>query len=262
MRTVSSRALRHQRRHRKNRMQIGSRNEASQLNIVFFTGAGLSAESGVPTFRGGDGLWQQSDNIQYSQVSCLETDLDKYLAFHNQRRRAMLRACPSQAHYLMAELQQRYNVRFITQNIDDLHERAGGHSVTHLHGSVQFMVPKGFRHQKYRLPWYKDINVGDRCPRTGSQLRPDIVLFGETIYDYLQARRWLCEADIVVIVGTSLLVEPANSLLGNINPMAKVYYINPESWLSSLLPFPGEQVIERANDGMARLLNEISSSWS
>ncbi|MNF67745.1 NAD-dependent protein deacylase [compost metagenome] len=173
----------------------------------------------------------------------------------------MLKAFPSQAHYLMAELQQKYHVRVITQNIDVLHERAGSHSVIHLHGSIQFLVPKGFRHPKYRLPWFDDINVGDRCPRTGSQLRPDVVLFGEKIYDYRQARRWLCEADIVVIVGTSLLVEPAHSLLVNINPVAKVYYINPESQLSSDLPFPGEQIIDGANSGMSRLLDEISSCW-
>ncbi|WOX51432.1 Sir2 family NAD-dependent protein deacetylase [Aeromonas sp. CD] len=261
MKIISSRALRHQRRHRKNRMQLDNRNEIGRLNMVFFTGAGLSAESGVPTFRGKSGLWYQSDNIRYSQVSSLEKNLTEFLIFHNRRRRSMLKACPSQAHYLMAELQQKYHVRIITQNIDDLHERAGSHSVTHLHGSIQFLVPKGFRHPKYRRPWCDDIYVGDCCPHTGSQLRPDVVLFGEKIYGYRQARRWLCEADIVVIIGTSLLVEPAHSLLGNTNPMAKVYYINPESHLSSDLPFPGEQIIDGANSGMSRLLGEISSCW-
>ncbi|MEZ6930567.1 NAD-dependent deacetylase [Aeromonas sp. S16(2024)] len=242
-------------------MQIDNRNETSQLNMVFWTGAGLSAESGVPTFRGENGLWHPSNNIRYSQVSSLGTDLAECMAFHNQRRRAILRVFPSRAHYLITELQQRYNVKIITQNIDDLHERAGSHSVIYLHGSIQFVVPKGFRHPKYRLSWYKNINVGDRCPRTVAQLRPDIILFGETIYGYQQARRWLCEADIVVVIGTSLLVEPAHSLLGNINPMAKVYYINPEPRLSSHLPFPGEQVVEGANSGMASLLDEISNGW-
>lgn len=261
MNTISSRALRYQRRHRKNREKIGEHNENNRLNMVFFTGAGLSAESGISTFRGKGELWYKNNNIRYFQVSSLETDLAECLVFHNRRRRTMLKAFPSQAHYLMAELQQRYHVRIITQNIDDLHERAGSNSIIHLHGSIQFLVPKGFRHSKYRLPWCNDINVGDRCPRTGSQLRPDVVLFGETIYGYRQTRRWLCEADIVVIVGTSLLVEPAHSLLGNINPVAKIYYINPESQLSFDFPFPGEQIIDGANSGMSRLLDKISSCW-
>lgn len=258
---ISSRAQRHQRRHRKNRVQIDSLNKTGRLNMVFFTGAGLSVESGVPTFRGGNGLWYQNDNIVHSQVSSLETNLAECLAFHSQRRRVILSAFPSLAHYLIAELQQRYHVRIITQNIDDLHERAGSHTVIHLHGSIQFLIPKGFRHHKYRQPWHKDVHVGDRCPFTRSQLRPDIVLFGEKIYEYQQARRWLCEADIVIIIGTSLLVEPAKSLLGNINPTAKVYYINPEQQLLSNLPFPGEQIIDGANSGMARLLDEIGGTW-
>ena len=116
---ISSRAQRHQRRHRKNRVQIDSLNEIGRLNMVFFTGAGLSAESGVSTFRGENGLWYQNDNIGHSQVSNLETNLAECLAFHSQRRRVMLSAFPSQAHYLIAELQQRYHVRIITQNIDD-----------------------------------------------------------------------------------------------------------------------------------------------
>lgn len=261
MRTISSRALRHQRRHRKKRAQTVNQGESYRPNIIFFTGAGLSAESGVPTFRGKGGIWHCHQNSRYSLASSLDTDLTGCLAFHNQRRQAMLGAFPSLAHHLMAELQQRCNVGIITQNIDDLHERAGSHAVIHLHGSIQFLVPKGFRSQKFRLPWHQDVKVGDRCPRTRSQLRPDIVLFGETVYEYQQARRWLCEADIVAIVGTSLLVEPALSLLRNINPKARVYYVNPDPPLSSHMPFPGEQIVDGANNGVARLLEEIGRDW-
>lgn len=148
----------------------------------------------------------------------MSTDLAGFSAFHNQRRQIMLEATPSQAHYLMALLQQKCTVRIITQNIDDLHERAGSREVLHLNGSIQFLVPIGFRSKKYRQPWHEDVKVGDRSPSTGSQLRPDIVLLGEKIYEYQQARRWRREADTVVVVGTSLLVEPASSLLQNINP--------------------------------------------
>ncbi|MFQ1863976.1 SIR2 family NAD-dependent protein deacylase, partial [Aeromonas veronii] len=140
------------------------------------------------------------------------------------------------------------------QDTSDLHERAGSREVLHLHGSIQFLVPIGFRSKKYRQPWHEDVAIGDRCPSTGSQLRPDIVLFGENVYEYQQARRWLCEADIVVVVGTSLLVEPASSLLQNINPGACVYYIDPDLGLSSRLPFPGELIVDGASRGIAQVL--------
>lgn len=120
-----------------------------------------------------------------------------------------------------------------------------------------FWSPKVSVAKKYRQPWHEDVKVGDRCPSTSSQLRPDIVLFGEKVYEYQQARRWLCEADTVVVVGTSLLVEPASSLLRNINPSACVYYIDPDLGLSSRLPFPGELIVDGANRGIAHLLELI-----
>ncbi|HHQ4801683.1 NAD-dependent deacetylase [Aeromonas veronii] len=257
MQPISSRARRHQRRHRKKRAQALTTDQGYRPNIIFFTGAGLSAERGVPTFRGKEGIWHHDENWRYSQASSLDTDLAGFLAFHNQRRQTMLEASPSQAHYLIARLRPKYRVGIITQNIDDLHERAGSHGVIHLHGSIRFLVPKGFRSPKYRQPWHKDIKMDERCPRTRSQLRPDIVLFGETVYEYQHARRWLCEADIVIIIGTSLLVEPAFSLLQNINPGASVYYIDPDPGLSSRLPFPGEQIVDGANRGVTRLLQKI-----
>lgn len=253
MQPISSRARRHQRRHREKRAQAAIRGQHYHPTIIFFTGAGLSAESGVPTFRS-KGIWRNHENWCYSHVNSMNTDLAGFLAFHNQLRQTMLEAAPSQAHYLMALLQQQCTVRVITQNIDDLHERAGSSGVLHLHGSIQFLFPKGFRSQKYRQPWHEDVAVGDCCPFTGSQLRPDIVLFGEKVYEYQQARRWLCEADTVVVVGTSLLVEPATSLLRNINPGACVYYIDPDLGLSSRLPFPGELIVDGANRGIAHLL--------
>lgn len=257
MQPISSRARRHQRRHRKRRAQALTTGQGYRPNIIFFTGAGLSAESGVPTFRGKEGIWHHDENWRYSHASSLDTDLAGFLAFHNQRRQTMLEASPSQAHYLIAQLQPKYRVGIITQNIDDLHERAGSHGVIHLHGSIRFLVPKGFRNPKYRQPWYKDVKMGECCPCTRSQFRPDIVLFGETAYEYQHARRWLCEADIVIIIGTSLLVEPAFSLLQNINPGASVYYIDPDPGLSSRLPFPGEQIVDGANRGVVRLLQKI-----
>jgi NAD-dependent deacetylase len=256
MQPIASRARKHQRRHREKRAQAAITGQHYHPTIIFFTGAGLSAESGVPTFRS-KGIWRNHENWCYSHANSINTDLAGFLAFHNQRRQTMLEATPSQAHYLMAQLQHKCTVRIITQNIDDLHERAGSREVLHLHGSIQFLVPKGFRSKKYRQSWHEDVAVGDRCSFTGSQLRPDIVLFGEKVYEYQQARRWLCEADTVVVVGTSLLVEPASSLLRNINPCARVYYIDPDLGLLSRLPFPGELIVDGANLGIAHILELI-----
>ncbi len=149
MQPMASRARRHQRRHREKRAQTAITGQHYHPTIIFFTGAGLSAESGVPTFRN-KGIWCNHENWCYSHANSMNTDLAGFLAFHNQRRQTMLEATPSQAHYLMALLQQKCTVRVITQNIDDLHERAGSREVLHLHGSIQFLVPKGFRSKKYR----------------------------------------------------------------------------------------------------------------
>ena len=142
MQPISSRALRHQRRHREKRAQATITGQHYHPTILFFTGAGLSAESGVPTFRS-EGIWRNHENWCYSHANSMSTDLAGFLAFHNKRRQTMLEAAPSQAHYLIALLQQKCTVRVITQNIDDLHERAGSREVLHLHGSIQFLVPIG-----------------------------------------------------------------------------------------------------------------------
>lgn len=254
---LSSNVRKRHRRHRELRTTQAAAHEPYKKNIVFFTGAGISAESGIATFRGENGLWTNPKNRVFSQSQGIKADLDGFLHFHNQRRREMLGVEPSLAHRLIADLQSTYCVRVITQNIDDLHERAGSQQIVHLHGSILHMRPQGYQSEKYRLPWNEDIKKDDRCPKTGAQLRPDIVLFGERVYDYYYAREWLCNADMLVVIGTSLLVEPAASLLRCVYPKADVFYINTEQLPEDRLPIPGEQYVGTANAMMAQLSNKI-----
>lgn len=248
------------RRHRELRKKQTATHEPYTKNIVFFTGAGISAESGIATFRGENGLWANPKNRIYSQSQGIKANLEGFLSFHNQRRREICSVEVSTAHRLIAELQENHCVRVITQNIDDLHERAGSKHVIHLHGSILHMRPQGYQSEKYRLPWLHDIKSGDRCPNTGSQLRPDIVLFGEPVYDYYLAREWLCSADVLVVIGTSLLVEPAASLLGCVYPSADVFYINTELLPEDHLPVAGIQYVGTANAMMALLHNKIKQT--
>jgi|GEM_PF-3584521 len=259
MRGISSKAKAYQRRQQRRKALCVQAGLVWPLRLVFVTGAGISAASGIPTFRGPDGLWTHAELQRFSYSSILKTDLAGFLAFHNARRQHILAAEPSLAHRLIAALQDRAQVNVITQNIDDLHERAGSQDVWHLHGSIQHTVPIGFRGDKYRQPWQSDIRPGDRCPITGSQLRPDIVLFGERLYDYFPTRKWLCEADMVVVIGTSLQVEPAASLLQYINPAAQVFYINPDSNALGSLPFPGTPMCLCADDGMTEIYEIINN---
>lgn len=254
---LSSNVRRQQHRHYKLRSKQLNLNEPYMKNIVFFTGAGISADSGIPTFRGEDGLWNDPKKIIYSQSTSIRTDLAGFLDYHNKRRRQMLDVEPSLAHRLIADLQRSFCVRVITQNIDDLHEKSGCQQIVHLHGSILHMRPQGFQTKKYRLPWESDIHVGDRCPKTGAQLRPDIVLFGERIYDYYRARKWICEADSLVVIGSSLLVEPAASLLRCVYRKAAVFYINTECFQEKRLPIPGEQYVGTANDMMTLVSERI-----
>lgn len=259
MQGISSKAKAYQRRQQRRKALCVQAGLDWPLRLVFVTGAGISAASGIPTFRGPNGLWTHAELQRFSHSSILKTDLAGFLAFHNARRQQILASEPTQAHRLIAALQAKAQVSVITQNIDDLHERAGSQDVWHLHGSIKYTVPIGFRGDKYRKAWQGDIQPGDRCPITGSQLRPDIVLFGERLYDYYPTRKWLCEADVVVVIGTSLQAEPAASLLRYINPAALVFYINPDGNALASLPFPGNPMCLCADDGMTEIYALINS---
>jgi NAD-dependent deacetylase len=226
-------------------------------HVLLFTGAGLSAESGIGTFRGEQSVWNMNNNQRFLEHSIVERELDGFLAFHNARRKDILAVAPNAAHRAIAALATQVPVKVITQNIDDLHERAGSQQVLHLHGSILHVRPDGYQDEQYRLPWNDDIQPEQLDQRTHTQLRPDVVLYGEAIYGYDQAMKWLAQADIVIVVGTSLTVEPAASLLTCTHPDAQVYYLNLEKLPKYRFPVAGEQRIGPATGRVPELLDEL-----
>jgi len=193
-------------------------------NIVVLSGAGMSAESGIKTFRDANGLWEGHDVMEVATPEGFRKNPALVLEFYNQRRRQLKEVAPNEGHLALVELEQYHNVTVITQNVDDLHERAGSTKVIHLHGElrkVQSTVDPSIV-----LDWTEDIILGDTCSK-GSQLRPAIVWFGEAVPKMEVAMQYVAKAEIVIIVGTSLLVYPAAGLVGYAPSYAPVYYVDP-----------------------------------
>lgn len=181
-----------------------------QPNIVILTGAGISAESGLKTFRDSDGLWNGYSIQEVATPEGFAKNPKLVLDFYNQRRREIAKAKPNAAHIALAELQNKYAVTIITQNIDDLHERAGSNKVIRLHGEIFKM--RSVANPQVTFPITGDINLGDLA-EDGSQLRPFIVWFNEEVPLLPQATAVVAEADVFVIIGTSLQVYPAAGLI-------------------------------------------------
>jgi NAD-dependent deacetylase len=181
-----------------------------QPNIVILTGAGISAESGLKTFRDSDGLWNGYSIQEVATPEGFAKNPKLVLDFYNQRRREIAKAKPNAAHIALAELQNKYAVTIITQNIDDLHERAGSNKVIHLHGEIFKM--RSVANPQVTFPITGDIHLGDLA-EDGSQLRPFIVWFNEEVPLLPQAAAVVAEADVFVIIGTSLQVYPAAGLI-------------------------------------------------
>lgn len=195
-------------------------------HIVVLTGAGISAESGLSTFRDAGGLWEQYPIEEVATPGAWRVDPGKVLQFYNERRRQVRQAKPNAAHYALAELAKRYRVSIITQNIDDLHERAGSANVLHLHGEIMKARSTVDPNLIYDLSG-KDIELGDKCAK-GSQLRPHVVWFYEDVPEFEKAMKITAEADLLLVVGTSLAVYPAASLLDEVKPNTPVIVIAPE----------------------------------
>lgn len=194
--------------------------------IVVLTGAGISAESGLSTFRDAGGLWEQYSVEEVATPWAWRVDPGKVLQFYNERRRQVRQAEPNAAHYALANLAKRFRVSIITQNIDDLHERAGSTDVLHLHGEIMKARSTVDPNLIYDLGG-KDIELGDKCAK-GSQLRPHVVWFYEDVPEFEKATKITEEADLLLVVGTSLAVYPAASLLEYVKPGAPVIVIAPE----------------------------------
>jgi len=194
-------------------------------HIVIFSGSGVSAESGISTFRDPDGLWAKYDIEEVATPQAFARNPAKVLDFYNLRRRNALTAQPNAAHIAIATLQQHFDVTVITQNVDDLHERAGSTNVLHLHGELMKSRSTTDETLIYDTQG-KDINIGDLCEK-GSQLRPHIVWFGEAVPKFDAACDIVATADILLVVGTSLAVYPAASLVDHVSSRCEVYAVDP-----------------------------------
>ncbi|MFM7387736.1 MAG: SIR2 family NAD-dependent protein deacylase, partial [Bacteroidota bacterium] len=191
--------------------------------LVVFSGAGMSAESGVKTFRGEDGLWENYRIEEVATPGAWSADPELVSRFYNERRKQILACSPNEGHRIIASLENSYEVLVITQNIDDLHERAGSSNVLHLHGNIRLAKSSGPNQESTYYPvdgW--ELSHHDKCPE-GYRLRPHVVWFGEDVPMYSQALQLVQEAEIFVVIGTSLLVYPAAGLIHYLNPDCDAY---------------------------------------
>ena len=191
--------------------------------LVVLTGAGISAESGIQTFRDADGLWEGHDIMEVATNEGFVKNPALVLDFYNKRRKQLLEVKPNIAHLALAELQKYYEVTIITQNVDDLHERAGSKNVIHLHGEL--LKVRSSKDDSLILNWNKDLNIGDLDIK-GNQLRPHIVWFGEAVPLMETAIDITIKADYFIIVGTSMQVYPAAGLVDYTAPDVPIYYID------------------------------------
>ena len=176
-----------------------------QKHIVILSGAGISAESGIKTFRDANGLWEGHDVMEVASPQGFANNPGLVLDFYNQRRRQLLSVVPNQAHLDLAQLEKEYKVTIVTQNVDDLHERAGSTNVVHLHGEL--LKARSSFNDHHIVTWKTDLVLGELCPE-GYQMRPDIVWFGEAVPMIEKAIQICQTADILFIIGTSLQVLP------------------------------------------------------
>lgn len=197
--------------------------------IVVLTGAGISAESGIKTFRDSGGLWEGHDVMEVASPQGFRKNPALVLDFYNQRRKQLSEVSPNKAHVALARLETNFDVSIITQNVDDLHERAGSTQVLHLHGELLKVRSSG--DASYVRDWETDLLLGQHCPK-GYQLRPHIVWFGEEVPALEEAVKRMQKAQIVLVVGTSMQVYPAAGLIDFAPPESPIFFIDPQPKLS------------------------------
>ena len=222
--------------------------------LVVFSGAGMSAESGLKTFRDSDGLWENHNVYDVATPEAWERDPEMVLKFYNDRRKQVRVAEPNKAHVALGKLEQKYNVSIITQNIDDLHERAGSTHVIHLHGEVNKARSSVDSSLVYELDHW-EMKMGDTCEK-GFQLRPHIVWFGEAVPMIEKAIPIVEMADVVMVIGTSLSVYPAAGLLNYATSSSQKYYIDPKGYEGDN-HYPIEMIKETAGVGVPRLVDQL-----
>jgi len=222
--------------------------------LVILTGAGISAESGIKTFRDNDGLWEGHNLLEVATPEGWLKNQELVLDFYNQRRKQLHKANPNIGHKILAELEQQFDVHIITQNVDNLHQQAGSTKVLHLHGEL-FKV-RSTKDKNYILDWKTDLHTGD-LDSNGNQLRPHIVWFGEDVPALEDALLLTQQADFFAVIGTSLQVYPAAGLIEFTPSSIPVFYIDPNPSTLYNVPNPVEIIALKASEGMPILKEKL-----
>lgn len=227
--------------------------------LVILSGAGISAESGISTFRDAGGLWDKYPVMQVASIEGYEANPELVIRFYNERRRQLLDVSPNEGHRKCAELEKHFDVSVITQNVDNLHERAGSSHIIHLHGELTKVCssynPNDSRYIKELQPGEYEVKIGDKAG-DGSQLRPFIVWFGEAVPRIEEAIEEVEKADIFVIIGTSMNVYPAAGLIHYVPRGAKIYLIDPKD-VNIDARFKVRHIKKGASEGMSELYDEL-----
>ena len=223
--------------------------------IVVFTGAGVSADSGLSTFRDADGLWANYRIEDVCTPEALKRNRPLVVEFYNKRRKELLSTKPNPAHYAIAELEKYFDVQVVTQNVDDLHERAGSTRIIHLHGEL--MKLRSERNDNIIVPIEGWEQLLDARAEDGALLRPHIVFFGESVPMFDAATKIAAEADMMIVVGTSLAVYPAAMLVRYAKPGVPIYVVDPGNPDTSMIRNPLTHINARAAEGMPQLAKEL-----
>ena len=226
------------------------------MKIVILTGAGISAESGISTFRDADGLWEGHDVMEVATPQGWAKNQELVLKFYNDRRRQLKEVKPNAAHHALKLLEEKYDVVIITQNVDNLHERANSSNIIHLHGELNKVRCTQYPND-VKL-WTEDLLTGD-VSNSGHQLRPHIVWFGEAVPMLDTAVHEMRDADIAIIIGTSMQVYPAASLIDFVPAECEIYYVDPKPHISyELKQRKNLKVIEKkAGIGVVELVRDL-----
>ena len=222
-------------------------------HVVVLTGAGMSSESGLKTFRDANGLWEGHDIMEVATAEGFSKNPELVLEFYNQRRKQLLQVNPNSAHHALSALEKTHKVTIITQNVDDLHERAGSKNILHLHGEL--LKVRSTVDESHIYNWKHDLSLGDLCEK-GSQLRPHIVWFGEPVPLISQAIEICKSADSLLIIGTSLQVYPAASLVQYVPPEKDIFYIDPKPIMA--LNKHVTIISEKATTGVQKVIDELT----
>ncbi len=225
--------------------------------VVVFTGAGVSAESGVKTFRDSDVLWRHYRFEDVASPQAWHNDPELVLEFYNIRRKQLLEVSPNPAHLALVKLEEKFEVQIITQNVDDLHKRAGSKNVFHLHGEIRKSRSTADPNLIYNIEGW-ELKFGDTCEK-GSQLRPHVVWFGEQVDTFSAATEIATAADIFIVIGTSLVVYPAAGLIDYVPDLSPKYLIDPKAnmpWVIQNLTI----IQEKAGKAVPELVEKLLSS--